>query len=84
MVVSPLRPFEAMAMEKAVVLTDLPALREIVSDGETGLIVNLPIQLIWQRPSPGWRATLHCGKGWEKTHASGWLASGLGKEMHRD
>lgn len=38
MVVSPLKPFEAMSMEKAVVLSDLPALREIVTDGVTGLI----------------------------------------------
>jgi len=38
MVVSPLKPFEAMAMAKPVVLTDLPALREIVADGETGLL----------------------------------------------
>lgn len=38
MVVSPLKPFEAMSMEKAVVLSDLPALREIVADGVTGLI----------------------------------------------
>ena len=37
-VVSPLKPFEAMAMEKPVVLTDLPALREIVDHGRTGLI----------------------------------------------
>lgn len=38
MVVSPLKPFEAMAMEKAVILSDLPALTEIVEDGKTGLI----------------------------------------------
>lgn len=38
MVVSPLKPFEAMAMAKPVILSDLPALREIVADGETGLI----------------------------------------------
>ncbi len=38
MVVSPLKPFEAMAMEKALVLSDLPALTEIVEDGKTGLI----------------------------------------------
>lgn len=38
MVVSPLKPFEAMSMEKAVVLSDLPALREIVTDGVTGLL----------------------------------------------
>ena len=37
-IVTPLKPFEAMSMEKAVVLSDLPALREIVSDGDTGLL----------------------------------------------
>lgn len=37
-IVSPLKPFEAMAMAKPVILTDLPALREIVQDGRTGLI----------------------------------------------
>jgi glycosyltransferase involved in cell wall biosynthesis len=36
--VSPLKPFEAMAMEKPVVVSDLRALREIVEDGVTGLI----------------------------------------------
>jgi glycosyltransferase involved in cell wall biosynthesis len=35
-VVSPLKPFEAMAMAKPVVLSDLAALREIVRDRETG------------------------------------------------
>jgi glycosyltransferase involved in cell wall biosynthesis len=37
-VVSPLKPFEAMAMGKPVILSDLPVSREIVRDGETGLI----------------------------------------------
>ena len=37
--VTPLKPYEAMAMEKAVVVTDVPALREMVRDGETGRIV---------------------------------------------
>lgn len=37
-IVSPLKPFEAMAMEKPVVLTDLRVLREIVDHGRTGLI----------------------------------------------
>src|SRR5262249_18004778 len=37
-VVSPLKPFEAMAMSKVVVLSDLPVMREIVQDGETGLL----------------------------------------------
>lgn len=36
--VSPIKPFEAMAMEKAVVVSDVAALAEIVTDGETGLL----------------------------------------------
>src|SRR4029079_3424736 len=35
-VVTPLKPFEAMAVERAVIVADLTALREIVRDGETG------------------------------------------------
>jgi glycosyltransferase involved in cell wall biosynthesis len=35
--VTPLKPYEAMALERAVVVSDLPALREIVDPGETGL-----------------------------------------------
>jgi glycosyltransferase involved in cell wall biosynthesis len=35
--VTPLKPFEAMALERAVVVSDLPALREIVTPGETGM-----------------------------------------------
>lgn len=36
--VSPLKPFEAMSMGKAVVSSDVAALAEIVHDGETGLL----------------------------------------------
>jgi len=36
--VSPLKPFEAMAMEKAVIASDVSALAEIVDDGKTGLL----------------------------------------------
>jgi glycosyltransferase involved in cell wall biosynthesis len=35
--VTPLKPFEAMAMERAVVVSDVPALRELVEPGVTGL-----------------------------------------------
>ena len=38
--VTPLKPFEAMAMECAVVVSDLDALKEIVEDGETGLVTT--------------------------------------------
>lgn len=36
--VSPLKPFEAMAMGKAVIASDVQALTEIVDDGVTGLL----------------------------------------------
>jgi len=39
-IVSPLKPFEAMAMEKTVVASNVGALAEIVTDGETGLLFN--------------------------------------------
>ncbi len=35
--VTPLKPYEAMAMERAVVVSDVAALREMVVEGETGL-----------------------------------------------
>lgn len=37
--VPPLKPLEAMAMEKAVLVTALPALQEIVRDRQTGIVV---------------------------------------------
>ena len=36
--VTPLKPFEAMLAGRALVMPDLPALAEIVSDGKTGLL----------------------------------------------
>ena len=36
--VTPLKPFEAMAMGKAVIASKLPALEEIIEDGNTGLL----------------------------------------------
>ena len=36
--VTPLKPFEAMAMERPLVVSDVPPLREIVAPGETGLV----------------------------------------------
>lgn len=36
--VTPLKPYEAMAMGKTVMVSDIPALREMVSDGNTGLM----------------------------------------------
>jgi len=37
-VVTPLKPYEAMAMKKALIVSDLPALREIVQNKKTGLV----------------------------------------------
>lgn len=36
--VTPLKPYEAMALERAIVVSDVAALREIVVPGETGLV----------------------------------------------
>ena len=38
--VTPLKPFEAMAMKKAVIGSKLPALEEIIDDGMTGLLYD--------------------------------------------
>jgi len=38
--VSPLKPFEAMAMKKAVIVSSCAALTEIIEDGKTGLVFN--------------------------------------------
>ena len=37
--VSPLKPFEAMAAKKSVIVSDVPALAEIAGYGERGLVV---------------------------------------------
>ena len=63
-IVSPLKPFEAMAMEKPVILTDLQALREIVDHGRTGLIcrpadpADLAAKLLELARSPALRRDL--------------------------
>lgn len=36
--VTPLKPYEAMAMGKIVMISDIPALREMVVEGQTGLV----------------------------------------------
>jgi glycosyltransferase involved in cell wall biosynthesis len=45
--VTPLKPYEAMAMERALVVSDVAALQEIVRDGETGVVFHAedPIDL---------------------------------------
>jgi len=38
--VTPLKPYEAMALERALVVSGVDALREIVTEGETGLVFD--------------------------------------------
>ncbi len=38
--VTPIKPYEAMAMGKAVIVSDVAALREIIDDGTTGIVCN--------------------------------------------
>ena len=38
--VTPIKPYEAMAMRKAIIVSDVAALREIVDDGTTGIVCN--------------------------------------------
>ncbi|MFZ5548510.1 MAG: glycosyltransferase [Pseudomonadota bacterium] len=38
--VTPLKPYEAMALGRPLIVTDLPALREVVGEGERGMLVE--------------------------------------------
>ena len=76
-VVSPLKPFEAMAMGKPVVLTDLPVSREIVQDGSTGFLCqpadprDLAATLERLAKNPTLRQTIgKTARDWVATHRS--------------
>jgi glycosyltransferase involved in cell wall biosynthesis/tetratricopeptide (TPR) repeat protein len=80
-VVTPLKPFEAMSMGKAVVVSDLPALREIVADGVTGLIckpadpLDLALVLTRLAKDPALRKRLgQAAREWTTVHRS-WSAN---------
>lgn len=69
--VTPLKPFEALALERAVVTADLPSLREIVGHEERGLLFKAEdhrdlaarIELLMDRPDV--RTSLgRCGREW--------------------
>jgi len=91
MVVSPLKPFEAMAMAKPVILSDLPALREIVADGETGLIckpadpVDLAATLARLARDPGLRTQLgEAARAWIEQNRT-WQENALRlKRLYRE
>jgi glycosyltransferase involved in cell wall biosynthesis len=80
--VTPLKPFEAMALERAVVVSGVDALLEIVSDGETGLTfrpedpVNLADVLEPLLEDPGRRAALgSAARAWVAAHRT-WRQNG--------
>ena len=71
--VSPMKPLEALAMEKAVVVSSVRALVEMVQDGKTGLVFekgnveSLATTLYRLIESPSLRATLGAnGRDWVK------------------
>jgi glycogen synthase len=64
--VTPLKPLEAMAMEKAVIGSDVGGLKELITDGETGLLHrhedarDLAAKIVRLADDPGLRT--HLGK----------------------
>jgi glycosyltransferase involved in cell wall biosynthesis len=80
--VTPLKPFEAMALERAVVASGVDALLEIVSDGETGLTfrpedaTNLADVVEPLLEDPGRRAALGtAARAWVSAHRT-WRQNG--------
>ena len=90
-IVTPLKPLEAMAMGKPIVVSDLPALREIVADGQTGLVyrsgnaVDLADQCRRLLRNPQlYRDIAEAGRNWvrqERTWAASLRPLGLLYEM---
>jgi PEP-CTERM/exosortase A-associated glycosyltransferase len=62
--VTPLKPLEAMAMEKAVIASDVGGIRELIEDGVTGLlhrsgdVTDLAVKIETLAGDPGLRRTL--------------------------
>ncbi|GHC97434.1 hypothetical protein GCM10019060_28200 [Novosphingobium pokkalii] len=80
--VSPMKPLEALAMEKAVVVSDVRALAEMIADGQTGLAFakgdagSLAQTLARLIDEPGLRARLgRQGRAWVRD-ARTWRGAG--------
>ncbi len=80
-VVTPLKPYEAMAMERAVVVSRIPALMEMIVEGETALAftpgdaLDLATTLEPLLGSPERRRALgHAARAWVRDHRS-WTAN---------
>lgn len=79
--VTPLKPYEAMALGRPLVVTDLPALHEVVGDGERGRIAraadseSLAEQIgALARDSDGRRAMAQRARDWVFEHRT-WAAN---------
>lgn len=83
--VSPIKPFEAMAMSKPILASNVAALAEIVSDGSTGLLfekgnsVDLARRIERLAHDPDLRATLgEQGQRWVQANRDWrWLSRGI-------
>ncbi|GAA4868611.1 hypothetical protein GCM10025788_02250 [Serinicoccus chungangensis] len=89
--VSPLKPFEAMAMGKSVVVSDVAALTEIVDDGRTGLVHrkgdadSLTHALRSLVDDPGLREQLADeGLGWVRQHRDWRALAPLVSEVYEE
>lgn len=74
-IVPPLKPYEAMAMGKAIVVSNVAALREMVEEGQTGVVCKaddsraLAEQIRQLVEDCGLRAHLgEAGRAWVQTH----------------
>jgi glycosyltransferase involved in cell wall biosynthesis len=90
-VVSPLKPFEAMAMGKLVVASNVAALAEIVEHGVTGLlhrkddVSDLCDQLATALAQPAHRAALaRRGQDWVREHRSWATITGRIDAVYRE
>jgi glycosyltransferase involved in cell wall biosynthesis len=88
--VSPLKPFEAMAMGKAVVGSDVSAIAEIIDHGETGLLhtkgdvdsLQRALERLLDRPEE--RSTLALNaREWVQTNRTWQQLSGMVSDIYR-
>jgi glycosyltransferase involved in cell wall biosynthesis/SAM-dependent methyltransferase len=88
--VSPIKPLEALAMEKAVVVSSVRALTEMIKDGETGLVfekgsvASLADTLLQLLGDEDLRARLGCaGRKWVLRERSWNKTAGIAAEVLR-
>lgn len=77
--ISPMKPFESMAMGRAVVSSDVAALAEIVDDGRTGRTFTAGTRVRSRTCSTSSSTTPRSATGSARPHASGCESSGTGR-----